>query len=51
MINIFNDHRLENLRLLCPTCHATTSTFKGRNVKHVKKIKKCVDCDIEIYNS
>lgn len=26
------DHRLENLRLLCPNCHATTSTFKGRNV-------------------
>ena len=25
------DHRLENLRLLCPNCHATTSTYKGRN--------------------
>jgi hypothetical protein len=31
------DHRLENLRLLCPNCHAQTDTFGGRNIqKHVK---------------
>jgi 5-methylcytosine-specific restriction endonuclease McrA len=25
------DHRLENLRILCPNCDAQTSTFAGRN--------------------
>lgn len=26
-----NDHRLENLRLLCPNCHSQTDTFAGKN--------------------
>ena len=26
-----NDHRLENLRFLCPNCHSQTETFSGRN--------------------
>lgn len=26
------DNRLENLRLLCPNCHALTPTYRGRNV-------------------
>lgn len=43
------DHRLENVRLLCPSCHATTSTFKGRNVKHIKIENKCVDCESKIH--
>lgn len=30
---INNDNRLENLRLLCPNCHAQTDTFSGKNVK------------------
>lgn len=30
---ISNDHRLENLRLVCPNCHSQTETFAGRNVK------------------
>jgi Zn finger protein HypA/HybF involved in hydrogenase expression len=30
---INNDHRLENLRLLCPNCHSQTPTFGGGNVK------------------
>ena len=25
------DHRIENLRLLCPNCHALTDTYRGRN--------------------
>jgi hypothetical protein len=25
------DHRLDNLRILCPNCHATTHTYRGRN--------------------
>ena len=28
---IRNDHRLGNLRLLCPNCHSQTETFAGRN--------------------
>ena len=43
------DHRLENLRLLCPTCHATTPTYKGKNVEHIKVENKCVDCQTKIY--
>lgn len=26
-----NDHRIENLRLLCPNCHSQTVNFAGRN--------------------
>jgi len=26
-----NDHRLENLRILCPNCHSQTNTYRGRN--------------------
>lgn len=25
------DHRIENLRFLCPNCHAQTETFSGKN--------------------
>lgn len=28
---INNDHRIENLQILCPNCHTQTSTFAGRN--------------------
>lgn len=28
---INNDHRLENLRWLCPNCHAITDTYAGKN--------------------
>ena len=31
------DNRLENLRLLCPNCHALTDTYRG------KKLTKCRD--------
>lgn len=30
---ISNDHRLENLCLLCPNCHSQTPTFAGRKTK------------------
>lgn len=26
-----NDHRIENLRFLCPNCHSQTETFAGKN--------------------
>lgn len=28
-----DDHRLENLRMLCPNCHSLTETYGGRNVR------------------
>lgn len=30
---IRDDHRLENLRMLCPNCHSQTPTYGGRNAK------------------
>lgn len=30
---VHDDNRLENLRLLCPNCHAMTPTYRGRNVR------------------
>lgn len=26
-----NDHRIENLRFLCPNCHCQTDTYAGKN--------------------
>ena len=34
---IKDDHRLENLRMLCPNCHSQTPTYGGRNVKRRKQ--------------
>ena len=28
---INNDHRIENLRFLCPNCHSQTNTYAGKN--------------------
>lgn len=30
---INNDNRIENLRYLCPNCHAITKTYCGKNKK------------------
>ena len=32
-----NDHRLSNLRFLCPNCHATTDTYCGKNKQPSEK--------------
>jgi HNH endonuclease len=32
-----NDHRLENLRMLCPNCHSQTDTYGARN-KRLRRI-------------
>lgn len=34
---IYNDNRIENLRLLCPNCHSQTPTSSGKNNKNNKK--------------
>jgi hypothetical protein len=28
------DNRIDNLRFLCPNCHALTDTYKGKNIKN-----------------
>lgn len=33
------DNRLENLRLLCPNCHALTPTYRGKNQKRADVAK------------
>ncbi|VBB18633.1 conserved domain protein [Yasminevirus sp. GU-2018] len=43
---INNDHRIENLRMLCPNCHSQTETFTG---KQRRKMRKCAECDTNIY--
>lgn len=30
---VWRDHRLENLRFLCPNCHTQTDTFCGKNMR------------------
>jgi hypothetical protein len=29
-----NDHRLENVRIICPNCHSQTHTYRARNIKY-----------------
>ena len=36
-----DDHRLENLRIVCPNCAATLETHCGRNVKRVWMCATC----------
>ena len=33
------DHRLENLRMLCPNCHSQTETYSGRNIKKRRRLQ------------
>ena len=35
-----NNNLLNNLKILCPNCHALTNTFCGKNIKIQKKIKQ-----------
>jgi hypothetical protein len=39
---IRDDHRLENLRMLCPNCHSQTDTFAARNLKSRKTQNRTV---------
>lgn len=47
---IRNDNRLENLCFLCPNCHSQTTTFTGKNGKHIDKIEIKL-FDIEEYEN
>lgn len=40
---VYNDNRIENLRIVCPNCNAGLDTFAGRNSK-VEKIKYFCKC-------
>lgn len=33
------DHRMENLQLLCPNCHAQTETYRGKNMGNSRRRK------------
>jgi 5-methylcytosine-specific restriction endonuclease McrA len=35
-----NDHRLENLRMLCPNCHSQTETYGGRNKRSNRSLQE-----------
>ena len=35
-----NDHRLENLRMLCPNCHSQTETYGGRNKRRNRLLQE-----------
>ena len=37
---IHNDHRFENLRIVCPNCNATLETHCGKNRKKGRKVEK-----------
>ncbi|MBJ7332825.1 MAG: hypothetical protein JHC95_23225 [Solirubrobacteraceae bacterium] len=39
-----NDHRLENLRILCPNCNATLDTHCGRNRRLAERV--CGVCSV-----
>ena len=37
------DHRLENLQLLCPNCHAQTPTYRGKNIGNHRVVSRSGD--------
>jgi len=37
---IRNDHRLENLRMLCPNCHSQTETYGGHNARRNRQLQE-----------
>ncbi|TXS29879.1 HNH endonuclease [Streptomyces sp. ms191] len=34
----WRNNRIENLRLLCPNCHSTTDTYRGRGKRRLREI-------------
>ena len=43
---INNDHRIFNIRLLCPNCHSQTDTYSGKN--NTKRLPKYCSCGKKI---
>jgi hypothetical protein len=41
---VWNDNRLENLRILCPNCNATLETHCGRKNKRERSERPCAYC-------
>jgi hypothetical protein len=37
---IKDDHRLENLRMLCPNCHSQTDTYGGHNARRRRELQE-----------
>ena len=35
-----NDHRIENLQILCPNCHTQTDNYGSKNIKSVRETIK-----------
>jgi hypothetical protein len=50
---VHNDNRIDNIRFICPNCHAQTDTYKGKNVKKdtiaKHKIEKLCSCGKKIH--
>lgn len=45
------NNEIQNLRILCPNCHAQTETYKGKNIaRREKQPALCIDCSKEISN-
>ena len=42
---ISNDHRLENLRIVCPNCAATLDTHCGKQLRKPPLIRCCAGCN------
>jgi hypothetical protein len=47
---VSNDHRLSNLRFLCPNCNSQQSTFSGRNKKVIRKPHHCA-CGAKVHKT
>lgn len=45
---VFNDHRLENLEILCGHCHSQTDTFAGRSGDRKRNPTNYCECGKEI---
>lgn len=43
-----DDHRLENLRMLCPNCHSQTPTYGGRNARLRRLQETQSSCSITV---
>jgi hypothetical protein len=44
---IWDDNRLENLRILCPNCNATLDTHCGRKNRSPAPVRACAGCACE----